>query len=183
MLAINLDAVKRHLSLGTRQEHDDFLRDQVIPTAIAEYESDAGRQLITASLILTRDRFPRYRRVLLLPKPPLQSVTSITYLDTSGDETEMDEDDYIVNIAKEPGEIQPVVGVAWPSTYNQSGAVVIEYVAGYGDEAVNIPSHVQHALLEKCRMLFERRDDAQALSLGHPLLDRTYAGDEWCDYG
>src|SRR5690606_36285460 len=83
------------------------------------------------TLTLTLDRFPC--GPIYLPYPPLQSVSSIGYVDPQGVAQTVGVADYQVDINSEPGRLVPAYGTTWPSTQCVLGAVTIEYVAGYSD--------------------------------------------------
>lgn len=72
--------VKDHLRITATDEHD--LLDAMI-VAARRYAEDIGthRQLLTATWRRTLDHFPA---VIELPRPPLQAVTSIKYVDSNG---------------------------------------------------------------------------------------------------
>jgi hypothetical protein len=63
--------------------------------------------------------------------PPLISVDSITYLDTSGTEQTLDTSFYVY-VPGFPGRIAPAYGKIWPFTLPQLGSVTIKYTCGYG---------------------------------------------------
>lgn len=67
--------------------------------------------------------------VIHVPKPPLMSVTSITYYDTNGNVQTLDSSQYLVYPGT-PGRISPSVGNQYPATQDRLGSVTIEFVAG-----------------------------------------------------
>lgn len=73
---------------------------------------------------------------IVLPRPPVTSVTSIKYDDVAGDEQTVDAGDYVTDLVSEPARVKPSPTAAWPAT--QTGAyntVRITYVAGYATAA------------------------------------------------
>lgn len=113
-------------------------------TAARKYaEKWTGRQIITAGLKLQLDAFPIWE--IRLPRPPLASVTSISYVDTNGDTQVIDEADYLVSTADEPGLVTPSYGGYWPSVRNQLNSVTILYQAGYG-AAADVPKDLVQAI-------------------------------------
>jgi uncharacterized phiE125 gp8 family phage protein len=89
------------------------------------------RALVTQTLEYVISAFPCGD--ILLPRPPLQSVTSIKYTNSAGAETTIAPADYIVNSDCSPGLVTPAYGKYWPSaTLRSSGGIRIRYVAGYG---------------------------------------------------
>lgn len=108
-------------------------QDQWATTAIESATSFAedwtNRQFVTASWQLTLDAFPCE---IELPKPPLQSVTSIQYIDTAGDTQTLAASKYQVDATAEPGRVRPSFGNVWPSVRGDMNSITIIFVAGYG---------------------------------------------------
>jgi hypothetical protein len=80
-----------------------------------------------------------------LPNPPLQSVTSITYLDTTGVLQTMDPSAYRVDLNGERGIVTPAFGTSWPSAYQVPGAIAVTFVCGFGAPSAVSPK-IKHAL-------------------------------------
>jgi uncharacterized phiE125 gp8 family phage protein len=91
---------------------------------------------------------------IYLPRPPIQSVLSVTYLDGDGntstlyDTTGSPQIDsaLVVDTKSAPGRIVPVQNGSWPATYDQINAVTIQYRAGYGDDGQNVPGPLLAAM-------------------------------------
>lgn len=133
---VTLAQAKVHI----RVEHsadDTFIEDDLIPAARQQVELFLRRTLMKTTLRLTLDRFPCDGRggVIRLPNPPLLSVSSITYTDNAGASQTVTDTDYLVDIYKEPGEIEPAFGKNWPSARDITGAVVVNFIAGYSASA------------------------------------------------
>lgn len=62
---------------------------------------------------------------------PLQSVTSIKYLDQNGAEQTLAANQYIVDTYSEPAAIYPAYNVTFPNLYDQENNVKIRYVVGF----------------------------------------------------
>lgn len=152
---VTLDEAKANMRV-TIDAEDDLITDLiVVAREYAEmYESRAYiEQTITAKM----DRFPRK---IKLPRSPLMSVTSINYVDTAGVTQLLSTDVYAVDIISEPGEITLKHGQSWPSTQNIHHAVTIVYVAGYGDEADDVPQRVKRAIHLMVADWFKNRADS-----------------------
>lgn len=115
----------------------------LIKAAREEVEKRTGRALITQTITLYLDGFPTGD--ISLPKPPLQSVTSVKYYDGDGVQQTVDTGDYIVDTSKQPGRVGLAAGAYWPSTQLRAKAVEIIYIAGYGDASTNVPGMLQLA--------------------------------------
>lgn len=116
-----------------------------------------GRALFTQTWELVLDAFP-CADAIILPLPPLQSVTSITYLDPEGASQTLSTDVYGVDDSGVEGVIFRKAGQSWPSTLCQRGAVVVRFVAGYGDTAEDIPRRLVAAMKLHISDLFENRE-------------------------
>ena len=99
------------------------------PTAIG-----MGTALLDQRIPFTEleDRRWAERGVIRLPRPPLQSVSSITYLDVTGVQQTLDPSLYLVDVASDPGRVTPSFEQLWPFTRAQISAVSIHFTAGYG---------------------------------------------------
>jgi len=136
----------------------DFPDDDAVLTsngiAAREYvEQATGRQLVTATWKLT-DRYFRAVQVRL-PKPPLQSVTSVQYRDASGNLQTLDPSEYYVDLSCNL--IEPTD--CWPSVGDFPDAVQITFAAGYGDPE-NVPQTIKHAIMSLSAHWFENREPA-----------------------
>lgn len=110
------------------------------------------------------DKFPSsVTDALELPWPPLQSITSITYYDTDGDEQTWSADEYAVDITTIKGRVRPAYGETWPATRVMMGAVTITYVAGYGDDRDDVPEPIRRAILWRIASWYENREEIMAV--------------------
>ncbi len=124
---VHLDEVKLHRRIDSTAE--DSLLTRLIAAATARVEIYIGSQLVTATWQLTLDAFPA---IIYIPYPPLQSVSSIAYVDEDGaTQTLAETTDYVVDTSDFLGRIAPAYNEAWPSTRSEHDAVTITYVAGY----------------------------------------------------
>jgi hypothetical protein len=91
-------------------------------------------------------RMRRHRHGIVIPLPPLQSVTSIKYIDTDGAEQTADPATYLLKKGT-PSHIVLASGATWPSVNPTiSGSVTIRFVAGYGDEGRDVPETIRTAI-------------------------------------
>jgi len=160
---ITLAEAKMHLAIDTSPataHPDDDLVESMIKAARRWCENFQNRAYITQTLDLYLDRFPS-KSEIRLPKPPLQSVTSLQYKDTAGTLQTFDSAYYIVDTVSEPGRIVLAYGQSWPSTYDEIQAVQIRFVCGYGLAAA-VPEDIKHAILLKIADLYEHRGDGVA---------------------
>lgn len=146
---LTLAEVKAHLRVDHSSEDD--LIAALLDTCRGHLEGNGGRQgilgrrLITQTMALTLAEFPPGRR-LDLPEAPLQSVTSIVYRDGTDAEVTLAGSTYDVVTDSLTGYVQLHRDQSWPATYDRDDAVVVTFVAGYGDDPADIPAPIRHAL-------------------------------------
>lgn len=144
---VDLDEAKKALRFGSTTE--DTLFDTWISGARQDFESQTGRQLLSATWEYWLNGSPCQCRIEL-PHPPLQSVVSITYDDENGDAQTFDAANYIVVNPQGPhcrrGYVELVNGASWPIVGNHAKALRIRFIAGYGDAPGAVPEVVKGAL-------------------------------------
>jgi uncharacterized phiE125 gp8 family phage protein len=150
---VTLQQAKDHLRVDAAV--DDSVIDPLIKTARQHIEDFSHRALITQTWDLFLDEFPG---IILMPKPPLQSVTQIQYLDTAGVKQTLASTEYKVDVTRHPGRIVPAWGKSWPLTRNEINAVEIRFVAGHGDNPPDLPSPIIQTLLLIVAHLYENRE-------------------------
>ena len=153
---VTLAEAKSHLRITANDE--DALVEVWIKAAREYCEGYQNRAYITQTWELALDSFPS-ERIMKIPLPPLQSVTSIKYYDPEGTETVFPTDDYEVDAYNQPGRISLGYGKSWPSTtLRPLNGVIIEFKAGYGDTADTIPEKVKQAIKVLIGELYEHRE-------------------------
>lgn len=135
---------------------DDSLVLALIAAARECCERVTGRTLVTQTWKLVLDAFPAAG--LYLPRPPLQSVSSITYLDASGVQQTLAPTLYRVDAVSDPGWLELGFGASWPATYGVSACVAITFVCGYG-AASAVPPGIRERLLCYVAHRYDRRAD------------------------
>lgn len=109
---------------------EDTLIAALILAAREYVEAEAWRTLMPSVQTLTLDAWPA-SDTIELPRPPLQSVTSIIYTDSDGASHTFSSASYVVDSAPTPGRIRLKLTASWPSAVlKESGAIVITYIAG-----------------------------------------------------
>ncbi len=88
---------------------------------------------------------------IIVPRPRLQSVDFIKYLDENGDVQTLDPSQYVVDTANEPARIAPAPNLNWPLTLISVrapvlNAVVVQYKCGYGDKPEDVPMVLKLAM-------------------------------------
>ncbi len=128
-------------------------------TAAREYcEGITGRGLATQTIEQYLDFFPN-RNCIELVSPPLQSVTSVIYKDSDGDETTLTEDtDYIVDLDSNIGRIVLPYGKSWATfTPYSVNPITITFITGYFSSDP-IPKVIKQAMLLLISHWYENRE-------------------------
>jgi len=125
-----------------------------------------GRALITQTWDLALDGLPSAtthnpNAAIELPLPPLQSVTSIAYIDTNGATQTLTGASLTAvadtDTSSEPGQLRPVYGTSWPDTRLTPRAVTVRFVAGYGAAAA-VPAPLALWVRGRIATLYEYRE-------------------------
>lgn len=148
-------AVKRNLHVTT--DADDDRIDQLI--LAAESFLDGGRGILGRALVhqtwkLTLPDWPE--EIIRLPLPPLISVESITYLDSTGDEQTLDSSLYRVVDGGAGGHsgVMREFSATWPSVYSGvPDGVRVTYTCGYQDELSPSNNPVPEAIVRAALLL------------------------------
>ena len=151
---VSLEEAKRHGNILITS--DDSEVNQDITEAREFCEGISGRQFVTATRKIVMDGFPA--GVILVPRPPLVSVSTIAYTDENGASQTWSNTLYQVDTDSEPGRIAPIEGETYPSTQAVTfGTVVVTFVAGYGG-AADVPSRYKLAIRRRVAMSYMIRE-------------------------
>lgn len=151
--------VQRRLKIdvGDDDEYIDFLIKRL--TALIDAgEGALGHALCRQTWEYRIQGFPCWK--IEIPLPPLVSVSSVKYLDTTETEQTLTvTTDYVViDQGSEPSIIQPALGKLWPVTAcNRPDAVRIQFLAGYA--TASIPTPITAWMLREIGKAFENRDE------------------------
>lgn len=185
---LSLSEAKRHLRVAEAIGADDEYIDALIVAARLYVEEYTSRQLCTATWDLVLDEFPCEGDVILIPKAPLVSVTSITYLAaTTGTLTTWTGSYYRVQNTTAPGRIGLAYGQTWPLTYGVIGQVTVRFVAGYG-AASAVPKTLKQAMLLLIGHWYTNREEVGKVGgkvevAAHALMSQHRYGDQMIRYG
>ena len=153
---------------------DDTLFTILIQAAREYAETYTGRQIITAHWYFMGSAFPSGD--IILPKSPLQTVTSVKYNDLNGNQQTFANTNYtVMTPAHGLGRVALNYDTSWPSARIEAESIIVEYVAGYGDAAANVPQGVRAAILMLINGMYDYRAPVtdvriQALPTVHNLL-------------
>jgi len=154
---------KTHMRVDTSD--DDTYIDTLVSAARSFCENFTGRQFVTATWTWKMDRFPSRldashpwrKQEMTVPRPPLASVSSITYVDVDGAAQTWSSSLYDVDSNGDPGRIVPTYGEDFPGVRVQNDAVTVVYTAGYGG-ASDVPQEIKQAILLLAAHWYENRE-------------------------
>jgi uncharacterized phiE125 gp8 family phage protein len=132
-----------------------------------------NRCLISQTVEYTMDRFPdfgwweysRFVSAFDLPLSPLQSVTSIKYLDENGTEQTIASSDYRVlnsGVETRRGRVELAYDATWPTTRPIEQAVTVTYLAGFGARN-SVPWKYRQLIMAWVKELYDHRDPWSAM--------------------
>lgn len=177
---VTRDQFKLHARI-TRDDEDSLI-DSLLKAARRYIEARQRRAIVTQTWRLTLDTFPAWG--LVIPLPPLQSVSSITYVDNDGTTQTLDPSAYSVDTRSEPGRVEPAWGQYWPSARFQNNAVTVQFVAGYG-LADSAPDTTKTAIKLLAAHWYENREATIAGTIIAPLpfaVEALLAAEEFGGY-
>lgn len=148
---------------------DDALIGTLITSAREYVEETARRSLVTQTWKLYLDRWPGVDYITL-PRPPLQSVTSVKYTDKDGVQTTWANSNYLVDSDSEPGRIVLAYDVSWPDTVElrPMNPIEVVFVAGYGAAAA-APQRWKQAILLLAGHWYENREATVDGAIQRPI--------------
>lgn len=139
-----------------RVDHDDedTYISALVSTATAAVEEMTGRALITQTWSLSQNG--AVDRVYL-PKTPVQSIDEITYFDRSETEQTADVADFHLFSDIYRAWVEPKDDKDWPDVFDRPDSLTISFIAGYGDDAVDLPVEIVHAIKMLLSHWYEQR--------------------------
>lgn len=147
---------------------EDGLIGDWITAAREAAEHHTGRTLAPKTVEIALDAFPSGSDEILLPLSPVNSITSIKYIDANGVEQTLASNQYTLDVYGDSRVIVANYGCLWPVTRVQANAVKIVAAVGYA----SAPRAAKAAMLLTIAHLFEHRSaviaDARAVAVELP---------------
>ena len=128
---------------------EDTLISGLITAARIFCEKFQNRAYVTQTWYLWLDDFPS-KDYIEIPLPPMLAapVPVVTYYDTDDTVATFASTYYFVDTVSEPARIMLNYSETWPSTtLRPANAVCVEFTAGYGATAADVPQVVRQAML------------------------------------
>lgn len=163
--ALPIDALKRHLRLGSGFAEDD-VQDAVLGSflraAMAAIESQTGKSLITRAYTA---KYPRWQNPegQILPLAPVTHISDVLMVDRLGNVEIVPVEDYHLEQDNFDPRLMPTA-VALPRIPT-NGSVHVRFDAGYGPTFESIPSDLAQAVFLLAAHYYEYRDET-ALAQG-----------------
>lgn len=165
-LVVHVAPTQEPITLQNARDHckvdgadDDALLRGYIVAARSYVETATDRTLPLTTYRLTLASFCDE---IKLPKPPLVSVTSITYVDANGTTQTLSTDVYYVDTTTLQGRIVLKPGQSWPVLGDAVYPVTITFVAGYSNETM--PETAKHAIRLLVSHFYCNRDAVSGVS-------------------
>jgi len=163
---------------------DDTLIAELIKASQNVIETYVNRAITTQTLSLFLDRLPFYSDIklqegvftapdleynsnfIVLPKPPVVSVTHVKYYDNDNTASTFATTNYYVDTISDQARVVLKTGSSWPtvSETRNANAYEIKYVAGYGG-ASDVPEPIVQAIKLLTTHLYENREAVTSLSV------------------
>lgn len=138
---VTLAEAKAHL----RVQHDseDELVSGLLRAAREEVEAATGLALMAQTWRKVLDALPRDRTVRLAPHP-VREVLSVTVFGEDGEGSVVDPAGYVVDAVSRPARVHFRTPLAPTASLN---GIEIDFVAGHGEAATDVPDLLKRALL------------------------------------
>jgi len=154
---VTLTELKAHARIDTSA--DDALAAMLITAARLWAESYTRRAFMTQTWRLSLDAWPE-SSVVELPRPPLTNVDEITTYDDNDAGTIWGAENYYVDTGNEPGRLALRAGRTWPVPTRAVKGISIDFTAGYGTTASDVPEAIKLAIKQLAAHWYEHRGEA-----------------------
>jgi len=158
---VTVSEAKAHLRLDASDE--DVLVASLILTSRLHVEAALGLALITQSWKLVLDRWPE-ESALKFPLGPVTAVTAVRVLAADGAPTVVPPASYLVDGDALSSRLVRTDST-WPVPGRAARGIEIDFTAGFGPAAANVPQPIRHAILMLVAHWYEHRDP---LEIGSP---------------
>jgi len=173
--------VKNQLELDADDTAKNAQIELYITASREMVEEYTGLALITQTWKLTLDHWPNDRQQwwdgvrqgsvdellqsgrasqVLLPRYPLQTVDTINADGVAVTVASV----FITDTQQKPGRLIVKSGATWPTVIDNANGIDIEYTAGYGSAASDVPAALRLAIIQMAAYMFEHRGDCDTAS-------------------
>lgn len=154
---VSLDEARDHCII---EDHDqDASLARKLKSSIAHAERVLGRNLGPVTVLHKLSNWPQ-NGFIYAPTAPIRAITSVKYLDTNGVEQTITSTNYAL-IQQVTPIVRPISTYSWPSLYEASDAVRIEWAAGWATAAA-VPMDIKEGVLKLLSEFNWNREDTIA---------------------
>jgi uncharacterized phiE125 gp8 family phage protein len=162
---VSLATARLHLrldTLGSPPSHpDDALVTALITVAREAVENFTELTVAVNTFQMKLDYFEDL--AINLGTFPVNSITSITYVDTNGATQTLPSGDYVLDTFSKPAQIVLAYDKQWPPVRNQPNAVTVTFQAGFTGNTSPVTNVMPKALVQAMLLtitdLYETRGD------------------------
>lgn len=175
---VTLQQAKDWLKVDTTA--DDDLITSLITAARQAAEDYTSTKLFTQTVVEKWDELPYSDAVtnkfggISLSTWPVQSITSIQYVDDNGDAQTWAASQYIADTSAQPARIMPGYDKQWPTIRFQMAAFTVTYLAGYAT-VDDIPDTIKTAMQLMITDWYDNRTDSvRTMPMASQMLLKPY---------
>lgn len=153
--AITTAEARAHCDIPSADTSHDSYLDSLITAARQKWERDTDSVVMSSTAVEKLDEWPD-EPYIELTKRPVQSVTSVAYLDANGNSQTWSSANYSLDLYRPTPAIALAYNVIWPSVLDWDGSITITYVVGHANAAA-VPRLWKQAMLMLIGHWFENR--------------------------
>lgn len=161
---VTLSEAKEYLRIDSSDDSFNGEIERYIAASRSEVEYLTSTRMITQTVTVLGSGFAD---LLALSIGPVQSVSSIKYVDTQGVEQTLAAENYELVGSGLQQSVQLTIGNSWPTVRYRPDTVRMTAVVGYGVAGADLPADVHFAILRLIRAKF----DDVAIELGRSLVN------------
>jgi uncharacterized phiE125 gp8 family phage protein len=157
--AVTLDEVKDALKIDRDDNSEIGYLTSLILTATQMCEAYTGLSFIAQTRTVKLDYFKRDS--ITLPYGPVNSITSIAYVDEDDANQAVDDTWYSIDTQSGVSTVRIGDDFDWPDTNRSLNNVVITYTTGYEDASL-VPEAAKQAILRRIAFMYQHRGDEKS---------------------
>lgn len=141
---VSVAEVKEAAFIVGDNSYDTYIKTQLIPAARRYVEQLAKRSLITQTRIQYYDDLDS---VMYLRYGPVQSISSVTYKDSTATQQTLTASLYTLDAQSIPARLVEAYNQTYPSAICDTNSVAVTMVSGYGLTAASVPIIYRRAII------------------------------------
>lgn len=157
---VSLSLAKQHLRIEGRTDDDTYI-SSLISVALSQIEEITGQDIRTKTWDLKLREFPVCD--IRLPRTPVASVTSVSYVDQAGETQTVSSSVYSSDLSErssangvEGPRVYLNYNESWPVARYHDGSVTVRFVTGY----TSTPEPLKQAMLLLVSELYQMRSNS-----------------------